>query len=35
MNDYIPRKALLDWVHEFYPDDKVLSILRRGANFTQ
>lgn len=25
MNDYIPRKALLDWVHEFYPDDKVLS----------
>ena len=23
MNDYIPRKALLDWVHEFYPEDKV------------
>ena len=25
MNDYIPRKALLDWVHEFYPDDKVFA----------
>ena len=23
MNDYIPRKVLLDWVHEFYPEDKV------------
>ena len=25
MNDYIPRKALLDWVHEFYPEDKVFA----------
>ena len=25
MNDYISRKALLDWVHEFYPDDKVFA----------
>lgn len=23
MDEYIPRKALLDWVHEFYPEDKV------------
>lgn len=25
MNDYISRKALLDWVHEFYPEDKVFA----------
>lgn len=25
MDEYIPRKALLDWVHEFYPDDKVFA----------
>ena len=25
MDDYIPRKALLDWVHEFYPEDKVFA----------
>ena len=23
MDEYIPRKALLDWAHEFYPEDKV------------
>lgn len=23
MDDYIPRKVLLDWAHEFYPEDKV------------
>ena len=25
MDEYIPRKALLDWVHEFYPEDKVFA----------
>ena len=25
MNDCISRKALLDWVHEFYPEDKVFA----------
>ena len=25
MNDYISRKALLDWVHEFYSEDKVFA----------
>ena len=25
MGEYIPRKALLDWVHEFYPEDKVFA----------
>lgn len=25
MNDYISRKALLDWAHEFYPEDKVFA----------
>ena len=25
MDDYISRKALLDWVHEFYPEDKVFA----------
>ena len=25
MNDYISRKALLDWVHAFYPEDKVFA----------
>lgn len=25
MDEYIPRKALLDWAHEFYPDDKVFA----------
>ena len=25
MNDYISRTALLDWVHEFYPEDKVFA----------
>ena len=25
MDVYIPRKALLDWVHEFYPEDKVFA----------
>ena len=25
MDEYIPRKTLLDWVHEFYPEDKVFA----------
>lgn len=25
MNDYISRKALLDWAHKFYPEDKVFA----------
>ena len=25
MDEYISRKALLDWVHEFYPEDKVFA----------
>lgn len=25
MDEYIARKTLLDWVHEFYPEDKVFA----------
>lgn len=25
MDEYIPRKTLLDWVHEFYPEDNVFA----------
>lgn len=25
MGEYIARKTLLDWVHEFYPEDKVFA----------
>ena len=25
MDEYIARKALLDWAHEFYPEDKVFA----------
>lgn len=25
MDEYISRNALLDWVHEFYPEDKVFA----------
>lgn len=31
MDEYIPRKTLLDWVHEFYPEDKVFASAIRNA----